>query len=187
MDDAEAIRLLKGGDISGLEALVRRYQVKAVRTAFLITNDEPLAEDVVQDTFLRIYRRIRTNARGFDETLPFDAYLMRSVVNGSLNAMRGLSRFTSLDEPSDAVNALLARAASVETEIEQEQVRSEILTAVASLPPKQRAVVVQRYYLGMSEREMAQALEAPRGTIKWLLSTARDRLRDLLRPGRSQE
>ena len=187
MDDAEAIRLLKGGDIGGLAALVRRHQVRAVRAAFLITNDKPMAEDIVQDTFLRIYRRIRSNAREFDETLPFEAYLMRSVVNGSLNALRAQRRLASLDDIPDPVDDLLARAASVETEIEQEQVRSEVLTAVASLGPKQRAVIVQRYYLGMSEREMALALEAPRGTIKWLLSTARDRLRTLLRPGRSQE
>lgn len=47
MDDLQAIRRLKSGDIGGLEILVARYQHKAVQTAFLITHDEQVADDVV--------------------------------------------------------------------------------------------------------------------------------------------
>ncbi len=59
MDDLQAIQRLKRGDISGLESLVLRYQGKAIRAAFLITHDEQLAQDVVQDVFLYIYHHIR--------------------------------------------------------------------------------------------------------------------------------
>ena len=59
MQDAEAICRLKRGEIDGLETLVERYQVRAVRTAYLVVQDEALAEDVVQETFLRIFQRIR--------------------------------------------------------------------------------------------------------------------------------
>ena len=52
MDETQAIQRLKNGDISGLEFLVARHQVKAVRTAYLITRDLGLAEDIVQDSFL---------------------------------------------------------------------------------------------------------------------------------------
>jgi hypothetical protein len=51
MDDLQAIRRLKAGDIGGLEILVVRYQWQAVQTAYLITHDEQLAEDVAQETF----------------------------------------------------------------------------------------------------------------------------------------
>ena len=64
MDEKQAIRRLKNGDISGLEFLVACHQVKAVRTAYLITRDIGLAEDIVQDSFLQVFRAIR----GFDET-----------------------------------------------------------------------------------------------------------------------
>ena len=63
MDEQLAIQRLKNGDISGLEFLVARYQVKAVRTAFLITRDPSLAEDIVQDSFMQAFRAMR----GFDE------------------------------------------------------------------------------------------------------------------------
>ena len=66
MDDREAIRRMKSGEIGGLEALVNRYQVRAARAAFFVTHEEALAEDIVQETFIRLYQRIRQ----FDETRP---------------------------------------------------------------------------------------------------------------------
>ncbi len=94
MDDKEAILRLKRGDVGGLELLMGRYQVQAARAAFLITQDLALAQDVVQETFIRIYHRIRQ----FDDSRPFEPYLMRSVVYAALNAVRGDSRFASLDD-----------------------------------------------------------------------------------------
>jgi len=176
MDDLEAIRRIKQGDMGGLEALMERYQVKAARAAFLITHDEAIAQDIVQDTFIHIYERINQ----FDESRLFEPYLMRSVINTSLNAVRGSRRFVSLSEDADELEKLLDRAASVESQVEFAQLQREILNALARLSPRQRAVIVQRYYLEMSEREMALALDAAPGTVKWLLNAARDRLRHLL-------
>jgi RNA polymerase sigma-70 factor (ECF subfamily) len=180
LDDHEAVRRMKAGDIVGLESLVRRYQVRAVRVAFLVTQDEPLAEDVVQDVFLRLYRRIRS----FDEGRPLEPYLMRSAVNGALNAVRRERKSTSLEEDAAPLDLRL-QTASAETEAEVAEQAREILGALARLAPRQRAAIVQRYYLELSEQEMAQALDAPPGTVKWLLHAARLRLRSLLGSGRS--
>lgn len=176
MDDVQVIRRLKRGDVDGLEILMERYQVKAARAAFLVTHDEAIAQDVVQETFIRIFQRIRQ----FDEALPFEPYLMRSIVNASLNAVRGNERFSSLDGNMNEVENLLDRAASVESQVEFAQLQHEILDALSRLSPRQRVVIVQRYYLEMSEKEMALALGAAPGTVKWLLNAARGRLRHLL-------
>jgi RNA polymerase sigma-70 factor (ECF subfamily) len=183
MDDLQAIQRLKAGDVSGLETLVVRHQAKAVRAAFLITHDETLAEDVVQDTFVRIYQRIDQ----FDPSRPFEPYLLRSVVNAALNAAQKVTRRVSMEGDIDQVEGLLSQAASVESEMEYIQLKQGIIAALAKLGPRQRAAVVQRYYLEMSEREMAEALEAPQGTVKWLLNAARTRLRDLLGSERNVE
>jgi RNA polymerase sigma-70 factor (ECF subfamily) len=82
LDEQSAIWRLKRGDIEALAVLVRRYEVQAVRTAYLITHDRALAEDVVQNTFLRIYQRIDQ----FDEGRPFAPWFMRSVVNAAVQA-----------------------------------------------------------------------------------------------------
>lgn len=67
MDERRAVERLKGGDPGGLEALVKAHQVRAVRAAYLICRDRPLAEDVVQGAFVKAYEKIKT----FDEGRPF--------------------------------------------------------------------------------------------------------------------
>src|SRR5574339_572977 len=114
MDDWQAIRRLKDGDIRGLETLVAHHQAKAVRAAFLITHDETLAEDIVQDTFVRIYHRIDH----FDLSRPFEPYLLRSVVNAALNAAQRADRHLSMEGDLDPIEGLLSQAASVESETE---------------------------------------------------------------------
>lgn len=178
MDDVQAIRCLKRGEISGLEILVSRYQTKAIETAFLITQDEATAQDVVQDVFLNIYCRIQR----FDECRPFQPYLMRSVVNASLDAVEKRAKWVhyTSDEEVDTLGEMISQAAFVEDQVEFAQCIQEIQSVLAKLPARQRAAIVQRYYLEMSEKEMAEALEAAPGTVKWLLHTARTRLRVLL-------
>jgi RNA polymerase sigma-70 factor (ECF subfamily) len=185
MDDMQAIRRLKGGEIGGLEFLVARYQIKAVEIAFLITQDEALAEDAVQDVFVQIYRRIGR----FDENRPFKPYLMRSVVNAALDAVEKRAKWVGISSGEEAgeLGEMISQAASVEDQVEFAQLVQEIESALADLPARQRAAIVQRYYLEMSEKEMAEALNAAPGTIKWLLNAARARLRILLGSERSAE
>jgi RNA polymerase sigma-70 factor, ECF subfamily len=186
MDDLQAIRRLKTGDIGGLEILIACYQAKAVRTAYLVTRDEPMAEDVVQDAFVRFYER----ARQFDETRPFEPYFLRMVVNAALNAVEKEKHAAAVpDEAMDlySLERLLNRAVSVEEQVEFSQVKREIHLALGALSPRQRAVAVQRYYLEMSEKEMTEALEIAPGTVKWLLNAARSRLRSLLGSERSAQ
>ena len=153
MDDREAVHRMKNGELGGLEILVKRYQLKAVRTAFFITHDESLAEDIVQDTFIRFYQR----SHHIDEGRPFKPYLMRSVVNAALNMLRRGKNSVSLDADPAILEALLERTSSVESQVELTQLSHEILQALSKLSPRQRAVIVQRHYLEMSEQEMARS------------------------------
>ena len=178
MDETQAIQRLKQGDIDGLEFLVTRHQVKAVRTAYLITRDLGLAEDVAQDCFIHAFHAIRS----FDGTRPFEPWFMRSVVNASVKIMQRSARQLQVgDEADESVLAeLAARAESVESQVESIEVQNQIWDAMQKLSPRQRAVIVQRYFLEMSEKEMAEQSGAAVGTIKWLLNAARERLRGLL-------
>ena len=182
MDEQQAIQRLKTGDSSGLEFLVLRHQVKAVRTAYLITRDPGLAEDVVQDAFLQVYRAIR----GFDSSRPFEPWFMRSVVNASVKMMQKSARQVEVgDEADESILAeLISRGESVEEQVESIEIQTQIWDAMQKLSPRQRAVIVQRYFLEMSEKEMAEESGTAPGTVKWLLNAARERLRGLL--GRSE-
>jgi len=178
MDEQQAIQQLKSGDIGGLEFLVMQHQVKAVRTAYLITRDPGLAEDIVQDSFMRAFHSIR----GFDVTRPFEPWFLRSVVNASVKIMQRSARQIQMGEESDetVLAELAARVESVEGQVEARQVQNQLWDAMQKLSPRQRAVVVQRYFLEMSEKEMAEEAGSSVGTVKWMLNAARERLRGLL-------
>ena len=171
------------GDKRAVNQFCRKYQKPLLSFVRKRTKNNQDAEDIVQETFIRLYQRIRQ----FDESRPFKPYLMRSVVNAALNAMRRDGKSISLDADPALLETLLEEAASIETQVEFTQLSHEILHALSKLSPRQRAVIIQRYYLEMSEQEMAQALDAAPGTIKWLLHAARNRLRDLLGSERSAE
>ena len=183
MDEQKAIRRLKSGDIGGLEILVNLYQVRAVRTAFLITRDAPLAEDAVQDAFLQIYRSIRH----FDQNRPFAAWFMRSVVNAAVKIAQKSARQAParLDSGDSWMEDLPADDLFPEEQVESSEFQRQVWEAMQNLSPRQRAAVVQRYFLDMSEKEIAAELGAAPGTVKWLLHAARVRLRELLRVERS--
>jgi len=183
MEEQEAIARLKRGDIGGLEALVRRYQVRAVRTAYLITHDRALAEDIVQAAFLRAYERIGQ----FDAGRSFGPWFLRSVVNDAVKAAARRKRQVSLKASPEGEGASLADlladpAPGPDDLVEAAELRRIVWDALGKLPPAQRATIVLRYYLELSGAEMADELACPPGTVKWRLHAARKRLRTLLRP-----
>jgi RNA polymerase sigma-70 factor (ECF subfamily) len=160
-----------------LEFLVQCHQVRAVRAAYLITRDAGLAEEIVQEAFLRVYRSIRS----FDGNRPFEPWFMRSVVNASLKAMKRSAWQINFDETDESVlMEIVPRAASVELQVESVELQSQIWDAMQKLSPGQRAVIVQRYFLEMSEKEMADEAGSATGTVKWMLNAARQKLRGLL-------
>lgn len=178
MDEKQAIQRLKHGDISGLEFLVHQFQVKAVRLAYLVTQDAGLAEDIVQEAFINVFRSIPR----FDEKRSFEPWFFRSVVNASVKLMKKSARQTALGNDTDETHfaELIFRVESVEEQVESVEVQNQIWEAMQKLSPRQRAVIVQRYFLEMSEKEMASESGTAIGTIKWLLNAARERLRILL-------
>jgi len=178
MDEQQAIQRLKHGDIGGLEFLVQRHQVKAVRTAYLITHDLALAEDVVQESFIHVFRAVR----GFDEARPFAPWFMRSVVHAAeKSARKAAKKFRVASEADETrLERLLGNEESAEAQAEPAEFEREVWDALQQLSPRQRAAIVQRYFLDMSEKEMAERLEAPPGTVKWLLHAARRNLKSLL-------
>jgi len=176
LDDLQSLLRLKAGDIGGLEALVEAHQVRAVRTAYLITHDRGLAEEVVQTAFLRVYRSIDR----FDMRRPFQPYFMRIVVNAAVQAAQRDSRLVTLDTAEDWNSLLHAPVSDPQDQAEADELRENVRQALLALTPEQRAAVVLRYYLNLSESEMSAWLGAPEGTIKWRLHAARKHLRVLL-------
>jgi len=180
MEDQIAISRIKQGDLNGLGTLVKRYQVRAVHAAYMIVFDRGLAEDVVQSAFVRAAERIHQ----FDEKRPFAPWFFRIVVNDALKLVKKQKRNVALDDPDESTGQIAEWLADPglrpEPLIEQKEMRENVLKAIQSLQPEQRAVIVMQYFLDMSEKDMSLRMERPLSTIKWWLRDARKRLRGLI-------
>lgn len=182
MNDTEAVERIIRGDPVGLAALVQRYQARAVRAAYAITQDRAAAEDVVQTTFIQLFHTLRT----FDLRRPFAPWFFKSVINAAVKVTRqsrvALSLNTVVNEGSgDTFAELLPDLAALPSEqVESAETRHMIQTALARLTPEQRAVVVMRYYLDLNATEISAQLDCPPATIRWRLRAALKRLRGLL-------
>lgn len=178
MQEFEAIALLKQGNINGLESLVKIHQLKALRAAYLIVRDYDLAEDVVQDAFLRAFERINQ----FDVKRPFGPWFYRIVMNIAKRAAVQRERHIPLvnnmnANEETALDEILADLISPEVMLEQRDLQHAVWVALGRLPPTQRAAIIERYYLDMTEKDIAIHSGVPLGTLKWRLHTAREQLR----------
>ncbi len=178
MEDSDAIRLLKDGDLMGLEELVKRHQVEAVQAAFLIVGDRDLAEDVAQDAFLKVAGKIHQ----FKDGRPFRPWFMRIVTNDSIKAAVKAAKSLSLEammESNDSSAWLRDPGPSPEDLVDRAEERRRVWRALCELTPKERAVVVRRYYLEMRGPEISQTLERSISSVKWSLHAAKERLRSI--------
>ena len=177
-EELQAVAKLKQGDLTGLEFLVKQHQVQAVHTAYLITGDPALAEDIVQTAFLKVIRKIHQ----FDTQYLFRSWFLRIVINDAIKAAKRLQKSIPLDESVHEMmsNWLMDKGPQPELLVEANNVRQMVWNALQQLPPEQRAVIVQRHFLEMSEAEMVEKLQKPASTIKWWLHSARKNLKVLL-------
>ncbi len=145
-----------------LAELYRMHALGLVRLALLLVGDQGTAEDVVQDVFARLYRA-GAGLRDPDKAVP---YLRTAVVNGCRSVLRARRRAHLLRVPHEPP------VWSAEAAVLAGEDRRAVLAAVTRLPGRQREVLVLRYYLGLSDAEIAAALQVSRGTVSSSASRA---------------
>lgn len=177
MDEFEAIRRVRRRDWSGLEALIDRHQLRAVRAAFLVTGDRQVSEDIVIEAFYRAWEHINQ----FDGSRPFAPWFFTLVMNAARRAASQTTHYVDLVDTHSPDPASFSRFESdPEAILIRAESKDEIHQALARLPLEQRIAIVQQYFLDWTVEQIADRAARPEGTIKWRLSQARKRLRDWL-------
>ena len=144
------------------------------RTAFVLCGDWQLADDLVQETFVHVYRHWRRVQRADNQ----NAYVKRILIN---EFNRHWQRYGRLP-----VHADTDRPQAAIPDVSDEVVnRAELLRALFTLPARQRATVVLRYLEGMSERETAAVMRCSEGTVKSQTARALNALGGCLKPKES--
>jgi len=164
------------GDPDAFAELVRMHEETAFRVAYLIVRDEAEARDVAQDAFVRAYQGLQR----FDARKPLQPWLMRIVTNQALNSVRARRRRTSMNERYERTVETRTTAAPAEDEIEAAEQARRVWQAVGELNAEDQTLLYLRYFLHGSERETAQAIGRPAGTVKSRLHRALRRLRSVI-------
>lgn len=173
--DAARLNAVAQGDMRALEALFHKYQATVYQTALGVTRDPQVAEEVLQDTFFRLYR----HAGRLDGSLPLAPWLYRVAINLCYNRLKGLRAWT------DSFHELAERlftpsATSPEHAAERNELQVLVQAALAELDQKHRAVLVLYYLHDYGVHEIAEITGVPEGTVKSRLFHARKLLRQRL-------
>ena len=159
--DLELVNEVRNGKRQAFTELMRRYQERVYWTARRIVGSHDDADDIAQETFVRAYLALGD----FRGDSSFFTWLYRIAVNLSLNAIRKQQVMEYLRQ-SDIINRFLPAQENPEKDLEREEMHSLVDKAIASLPEKQRAVFVMRYYDEMSYAEISKVLKTSIGGLK---------------------
>jgi len=174
VSDARLVEEVRGGDRDAFRDLVLRYEKKLYRVIHRFVHNDALAEDLVQETFIRIYE----NLDQFDVSRRFGPWLFQVGVNLTLDYLRKKKRrgTTSLFSEISSEKSLDPGA---EDPREKQDVNEEVRRVLQEIPEKYRTVLVLRDLEHFTSAEVAAIMKRKEATIRWRLAEARNRFKEL--------
>jgi RNA polymerase sigma-70 factor (ECF subfamily) len=175
-------KLSRGGDRHAFAELVELYKDKIFHLGYRMLNQKQEAEDVVQETFLRVYK----NLDRYDENQKFSTWIYRIATNLCIDRLRKRKPSYSIDaemtdgEGTDWHSMLASDDAGPDEELILSETQQNIREAIQTLPDKYKSVVILRYLHDMSLQEIGEVLEMPVTTVKTRVHRGREFLRKKL-------
>ncbi len=161
--EAELMRQVAAGEIGGLETIYDRYHAMAYALALRITTETGLAEDVVQDSFLGLWR----NAGRYAEAKgSVRGWLLAIVRHRAIDAMRRQRTGVALADDAEDVTPAALTLPDIWPEVAGRLDAEQVRRALTILPPVQREAIELAYFDGLTQREIADRTHAPLGTVK---------------------
>lgn len=160
------------GSQADMQTLVERYYEPLLRFSFWLSGgDQTQAEDMTQETFLRMMRGIA----GYDPSRPFKPWLYAIAEHVACNLAMQAEHRRTINLPDDF--DIPEEAAQPEQRTESTEAQQSILAGLRRLPVRQREVIVLFYYQDLPQKEIAELLGVPIGTVKSRLSLGIKQLR----------
>ncbi|MBP8958818.1 MAG: sigma-70 family RNA polymerase sigma factor [Bacteroidales bacterium] len=156
LSDFELIQMFKNGEQSCFEELIRRYKNKVYAYIGMYIHDQALAEDIFQDTFLKVIQSLKSGKYSDDGR--FLSWVIRIAHNLIIDHFRRLKQLNVIlndDYESDLFNSKSLADRNVEENMVKVQIRKDVRKLVNQLPEDQREVVIMRHYTGLSFKEIA--------------------------------
>lgn len=178
-DESDLIRRAQQGDAEALNRLVLLQANGLFRCAFTLCRDRQRAEDLVQETFLEVWKCLGR----FDGRCKFSTWLFGILRNRLWKLIRKRSPAVAADDEQELWQQLPSDAPSPPRLAEEAEEAAELRRVLIALPQEHRLVVELRFFAGSSLEEIAAVLDVPLGTVKSRLHHGLEKLRRLLSPG----
>lgn len=178
--ESSLIHRCQGGDRDAFEELFYLYRDDVFRFSYLVVHDATLAQDVVQEAFLKVFRSVGK----FQFRSSFKSWLYRVVVNEAITILRRRKLKEDLDPAPDSglsrTSELTAQHWQPEAAALESEERCQLRRAIGQLDPIHRSAVILKYFHDFSDTEIAAITGCPPGTVKSRLHRARELLRHAL-------
>jgi RNA polymerase sigma-70 factor, ECF subfamily len=181
LTDGAFVAKARDGDADAFRSLVDRHSRRLFHLAFRMTGNEQDAEDVVQESFLRAYRRLSQ----FDERASFGTWLYRIAANCSIDLMRSKTQRSQQavdNELEDPVLSLHSTDPSPERSALSAEVKDRVAEAMNELSPVERTAFVLRHFEGMRLEEVGRTMGCQTNAAKHSVFRAVQKLRRALEP-----
>jgi RNA polymerase sigma factor (sigma-70 family) len=157
VSDSKLISLYKNGNEEAFSTLVNRHKKKIYTTIYLIVKDQYLAEDLMQDTFVKVVNTVKSGR--YNEEGKFLPWVSRIAHNLAIDHFRKAKRYPTIvmEDGSNVFNTLEFSEHSIESKQIQQDTHALLRDFIRELPDSQREVLMMRHYMQMSFQEIADA------------------------------
>lgn len=181
-NDQDLIHSYIGGNEASLEELIRRHKSKIYTSIYLLVKDQYLAEDIFQDTFIKVINTLK--AGKYNEEGKFLPWVMRIAHNLVIDFFRKEKRtpvITNVDG-FDIFDVIKIYDESMEDRIVREQTHKDLKAMIQLLPSEQKEVLIMRHYGELSFKEIADITEVSINTALGRMRYALNNLRKMMQP-----
>ncbi len=176
-NDTDLIRLMRRADMRAFDVFYDRYVNLVYSIAFSILGDPPLAEDVTQDVFLKIWQSLE---RYDPAKAKVNTWMSRIARNRAIDLLRKRKPLQGQVYWGDAHEWEPVTGVTPEERVALRMTRHRVVEALAQLPEDQREALAMAYFQNMTQQAIADALNEPLGTIKTRIRLGMQKLRGLL-------
>lgn len=181
--DAELIAQYRSGSEVAFEQLVAKYQSRVYTTIYLIVKDQAIAEDLLQDVFIKVVQTL--SADGYNEEGKFQPWLMRIAHNLAIDHFRRSKRYPTIimEDGSNIFNTLRFAEETIEDLKIKEDTVELVRRLIDELPESQKQVLIMRHYQDLSFQEIAEqtgvSINTALGRMRYALINMRKKLKQL--------
>lgn len=182
LTDYELVNQFIGGNQASLELLISRHRKKVYTYIFLIVKDQHLAEDIFQDTFIKVIKSLLNGKyRDNGKFLSWVIRIAHNLIIDHFRKEKQLNTCSNDDYEADLFNTRKFSESNIEEDIITDQITSDVRNLVDELPDDQKEVVILRHFCGLSFKEIAEQTNVSINTALGRMRYALINLRKLVK------